>query len=768
MLRPERMSLVSVTGSKQVMDEAIEAVHDLRLLHVTDYEGSWDGFDPGDPMAGADDASEKLVTVRSLQSILGVEDEDAGPARIVTEDALDTELEEIRTEVNELDDRRDELRDELRAVEDRIATMEPFARLGIDLDLLRGYDSLSVAVGEGDEERVRRELIDADVDGYEIYSEDDVLAVFARTDDLADVLVNAEFTTYEIPDAEGSPDDYLDDLEDERERLQSKLHTVEDELEEQRLDVGGFLLAAEETLAIEVEQREAPLSFATTENAFVAEGWIPTDRFVDLAEGLHEEVGDHIEVDELERAQYDGEGQVVSREEVGGGAPGTPEPTAADGGEVRADGGHASASDGDQRAVRSDGGTATKSMSTSGPPVIQNNPGGVRPFESLVEVINRPKYSELDPTVVIFLTFPLFFGFMIGDLGYGLLYFGLGYYITRNFESDVIRSLGAIGMWAGGFTAIFGVLYGEFFGLHQLGYLLYPSGSPPIHKGLQPHYIYYAQAWLLLSVVVGVLHLALGRLFDFYENLTHGFGEAFVESFSWIILTVGLWAWVFSKTALAAKPPFMFSVFAREGMTNPATGETISEGVAIPLGFNGFPAIDLFTIPGIGIVVDLMLVVTLVGLALVVYAEGGIGLIESITQAFGHVVSYTRLAAVLLAKAGMALAVNLLVFGAYSHDGEFHLIFFSEAAEVAEAQEAGEVIFSGLFNGEGAVMLLLGFIFGVIILVLGHALVLVLGITSAGLQAVRLEYVEFFGKFYEGGGETYAPFGYDRRYTTED
>jgi V/A-type H+-transporting ATPase subunit I len=46
--------------------------------------------------------------------------------------------------------------------------------------------------------------------------------------------------------------------------------------------------------------------------------------------------------------------------------------------------------------------------------------------------------------------------------------------------------------------------------------------------------------------------------------------------------------------------------------------------------------------------------------------------------------------------------------------------------------------------------------------------VLVLGITSAGLQGVRLEYVEFFGKFFEGGGKRYNPFGYERNYTTED
>jgi V/A-type H+-transporting ATPase subunit I len=190
-------------------------------------------------------------------------------------------------------------------------------------------------------------------------------------------------------------------------------------------------------------------------------------------------------------------------------------------------------------------------------------------------------------------------------------------------------------------------------------------------------------------------------------------------------------------------------------MTNPATGEVI-ETVALPLGFNGFPVIDL-----VG-PVSLQAAIVLVGLVLVLYAEGALGLIESITQAFGHVVSYTRIAAVVLAKAGMALVVNLLVFGATLHDGEFHFIFF-----MSESPPAEEVVFAGLVNGEGAAALVLGGLAGILVLVIGHLLVLVLGITSAGLQAIRLEYVEFFGKFYEGGGTAYLPFGQERKYTTD-
>ena len=98
MLRPEQMSKVSVTGSKKVMDDVVETVHDLNLLHVTEYDGSWDGFAQGNPTEGAESASEKLVTIRSIESILDVDAEDAGPKRVVSDDALEADLLEVRFE----------------------------------------------------------------------------------------------------------------------------------------------------------------------------------------------------------------------------------------------------------------------------------------------------------------------------------------------------------------------------------------------------------------------------------------------------------------------------------------------------------------------------------------------------------------------------------------------------------------------------------------------------------------------------------------------
>ncbi len=753
MLRPEQMSKVSVTGSKRVMGQVIEAVHELNLLHVTDYDGSWQSFQPGDPASGAESASEKLVTVRAIQDILDVEEDPSdSPAheRILSDEEIETRLAEVREEVNALDDRRDDIRSELRDIEEQIAAMEPFARLGIDLDLLSGYDSLEVAVGEGTPADVDAALEGVEgIDAYETFSGDRVVAVFAYPEEtadedvLGDALVAADFSSLEVPRAEGSPEEYVSKLETRREELEADLESVQADLDAVRDEEAEFLLAAEEKLAIDVQKTEAPLSFATTKNAFVAEGWIPTERWAEFESAITDAVGDHAEIEELERATYTGKGSPTIQDVPRGQ---DQSPAAANGGDGDESGRTPAtqADDSDEgqatQDARADGGSVVMRRDT--PPVVQDNPGVVKPFEILVKAVSRPKYTEFDPTVILFLTFPAFFGFMIGDVGYGVLYTAIGYFLYERFESPGFKSMGGITIFAGLFTILFGILYGEIFGLHTITEVLWTGTlgleHAPIEKGLDARE--WALAWLVVSVVVGIIHLNVGFVLDFVENLElHDFTHALYESGSWILMLNGLWVWVFSRhlggSEEAAKPMFLYEVFA---------------GEPFGFGFAGFP-----------VVVGLAgLAVFVIGLVLLIVGEP----IEAVEflNVLVNGLSYTRIAAVLLAKAGMAFTVNLLFFGAYEHDG-FHFMINYGPEHVASEYGREAIMFPGLMHSGVA-----GVLGGLLVLLLGHALVLALGVTSAGLQAIRLEYVEFFGKFFEGGGRDYSPFGYERRYTRDE
>jgi len=722
------MSKVSVTGSRRVMGHVIEAIHELNLVHLSEYRGEFEGFDQGTPTEGAESASERLVTIRSLESILDIDAADAGPTRIVDEEELEASLPEIRETVNSLDDRRSELRDQLRAIDDEIDAVEPFVSLGLDLDLLTGYDSLEVAVGEGDPAAVRDALARTDdIRAYEVFSGDGIAAAFVYPSAgaatvLDDALVGVEFNRLPIPDASGDPETHLEDLEHERATVESKLDSVATELEEVRVEHGAFLLAAEETLSIEVQKAEAPLQFATTKRAFVAEGWIPSDRYADLMDAVRDAVGDRVDVEELERAAY------------------TP-------------------THGHETETVADGGT----MGEDQPPTIQDNPRSASPFELLVEVINRPRYWEVDPTIILLLTFPAFFGFMIGDVGYGLLYTAAGYWLWNSFDSDAFQSLGGIAIWSGAFTVLFGILYGEVFGTHIITTYVWEGAlglaGPPMEKGL--HAGSFARLWLTLSVLVGILHLGVGWVLGFVNDArVHGTKAAFLENGSWLLILVSIWLWIFSEQAMGSKPAFLVGE------------DSVFNAHPIPLGFEALPALVLVDIPlgPVGTLpLSLWLAGVFLGLALAIVGEWShfgpaallVGVLESLTNGLVNVISYTRIAIVLLAKAGMAFVVNLLVFGAYEEThGAETIVHFTYSGHVPAGAEP---LFGGLIH-----MGVVGILGGIVVLLAGHLVVLLLGVTSAGLQAVRLEYVEFFGKFYEGGGAKYDPFGYRRTYTTED
>lgn len=745
-LRPERMSKVSVTGSKRVIDDVIEAAYDHHSLHVTDYDDRYEGFEPGTSLEGAEDVNERLVTVRSLESILDVSEDDAdGPGKL-GDDALTAELEATRERVNELNDRRDDLRAEIRDRQEEIDRMEPFAELGIELDLLGGYDSLEVVVGEAKPDAVEAALEAADgIDAFEVFSGGNVAAAFAAPADdaeagvLQDALVGVDVAFLEVPDADASPADYVAELEGERADLGEELDAVDAELEEVKTKAAGFLLRAEEQLTIEAQKKQAPLSFATTENAFIAEGWIPTATVADFEAVIADAVGDHAEVEELERASFTPDGDHHVEAVADGGS---------SGGAAAGSASAADATDDADREAATDGGHATHG--SDDPPVVQNNGSAAGPFELLVQGFGRPKYSEFDPTLLVFLTFPLMFGFMIGDVGYGVLYAAIGYFLYSNYEGT-FRELGAVALWAGGFTVLFGIYFGiDVFGYHA--YQLLPGDVhwPVDGKGLSPADIDWALSFLVASVLFGLAHLNVGHVLSFVSNYQqHDLKHALYEGGSWLLILNGAWIWIFSQHLPGPKPDFLFESFS-----------ILTFGA---VSFAGFP-----------VAVGYAAIVAIV-LGVVLLAIGEPPELAEVLSPIVNVISYARIMAVLLAKGGMALAVNLLAFGAYideSGEGSFHFIFSADYLEYVRSHpEDYELVFAGMTTafdpasiGAVGVLALVG---GIVVAIVGHVVVLALGITSAGIQAVRLEYVEFFGNFYEGGGDAYTPFGYDRKHTEE-
>lgn len=75
-------------------------------------------------------------------------------------------------------------------------------------------------------------------------------------------------------------------------------------------------------------------------------------------------------------------------------------------------------------------------------------------------------YYEFDLIIILFLMFLMFFGFMIGDFGYGVIYIVIGFFFYLKFEDGVFKSMGGVIFVVGLFMMLFGIFYGEIFGFY--------------------------------------------------------------------------------------------------------------------------------------------------------------------------------------------------------------------------------------------------------------------------------------------------------------
>jgi V/A-type H+-transporting ATPase subunit I len=313
--------------------------------------------------------------------------------------------------------------------------------------------------------------------------------------------------------------------------------------------------------------------------------------------------------------------------------------------------------------------------------------------------------------MIIAITFPLFFGLMVGDVAYGILFMALGWLGLKKVRTDDWRMISTMLFFGGVWATIFGVfLFGEAFGLHfarQItGGTEELSWSFLLNMDL-PHSIDLAgisiplgvfsklhdvNKLLLISVWIGIAHLFIGLGLGFANvAMRSGFVHAIKEKFSWVLILFGV----------ALILPYMLA-----HLDNIMAMDFTSTAVLVPLAF------------------------VIIGIVLAIIGEGGTAILE-LPGLASNILSYTRLTAIGTSKAGLALAFNMIALEMLAPAG-------------------------------GAML-----IFGIVIFMVGHLAVFILAVISAGMHGIRLHYVELFGKFYKGGGLKFSPLKIVRKYTSE-
>jgi V/A-type H+-transporting ATPase subunit I len=387
-------------------------------------------------------------------------------------------------------------------------------------------------------------------------------------------------------------------LSKERRELQKELNHLDFSQKSLIHRYENFLVASQYSLEKEIEVAEAPLRLGATENFFWVTGWTPDRRVEEITSKVQAATSERVHI----TVENPGHNDLV--------------------------------------------------------PIRLDNPRMIRPFEFFLDLYSLPKYDEIDPTFFIFLSFPLFFGFMLGDIGYGIVTLALFLFLSKRYpQAGLIKAL----VLSSISSILFGAVFGEFFG-EELYHFVSREHDMMFLFGNKVHAI------LVYALILGIIHINISLVIGFLNELRHhGFRHAFLAKISWII---------------------------------------VEAGAALLIA--GLPAL----IGGI---------VMLIGVSLIVLGEGATGLIE-LPAIFSNVLSYARLMALGLASVALAAVINEFSFG-FFHKGGISILF------------------------------------GVLILVAGHGINIGLGILGPFLHSLRLHYVEFFSRFYKGGGRPYIPFG---------
>jgi V/A-type H+/Na+-transporting ATPase subunit I len=576
-LRPVRMEKVGLIGLRSDEERILTVLHDLRVAQI-------------EPLSAA--ALAELGPERGSETLRKIGDEtlrfrgllSALPATATPGPRAFASLDEvlqlaatvpIDAEVGALVREDDRLQTELKATDDAVALLGKLDFYGEPLGLLRSKSVLAY-YGEGPAEAVARlrAALPASADATFLSRTVDDAARFllvgrsSAGEALSTASQREGIRLTSLPDLAGTPAEEL-------ERLRSRRAAIEQrraEIRARRAEIARtwypVVAAIDEALEVENRKAEALTRLGASASTFALEAWVPS-RDVPRLRSVVEE---------------------------------------ASGGRVH----------------------FTSVPTTEEPPTLMSNPRGVRRFEFFIRFYSLPQASEWDPTLVFSIVFPLFFGFMLGDWGYGLVILSISLWMIAGFpgarhlpksgRNFVKMIMGPKGMqqlaWAllpGCVLAIgLGLFWDEFFGFQVLHALF---GYNPLIKPDKN-----VGQLLLFAGYVGLGMVVLGFLFGALKEYFHHHRRAVAAKAGGILFAFGIAFFGLAMIHRATSPvahPIVYAWYA-----------LIGAGLALLIGGEGVQA-------------------------------GGLALLEVIS----HILSYTRLVGILLASVILALVINNISLG---------------------------------------------------------------------------------------------------------
>ncbi len=259
-------------------------------------------------------------------------------------------------------------------------------------------------------------------------------------------------------------------------------------------------------------------------------------------------------------------------------------------------------------------------------PVLLDNHPLIRPFQRLLALFQPPRYGAWDPSPVMAITFPIFVGLVIGDVGYGVLLFLLGWafrnraragraleinFLSLRFPPALLADLSFLIRACAFWIVVFGALYGELFGNlpERLFHLM------PVFDRVERQTQYFT-----FIIAAGVLMVFFGLLVHLVQAIRQQHRVGIFESIVIILATAGL----------------LLALGAQGGMLPGRLGQV---GVYVLLG--------AVAVAGASLIVERDVI------------KRFLWILEGATS-FGHILSHARLMAFGLAAAALATAANQL------------------------------------------------------------------------------------------------------------